>query len=79
MKIATAFFAIWIAASASVAHAADPTVPSCDLFKQRFLEAPRVLELKLPKLTLNREPPDPLSHDDTWKTEGMRAKEDAVA
>ena len=46
-----------------------------DLFKQRFAEAPRVLELQLPKLKLNREPPDPLLHDDTWKTEGMRAED----
>ncbi|SRR6266404_2133392 len=50
-------------------------VPSCDLFRRRFLEAPRVLSLRLPSLRLNREPPDPVLKDDTWATDGMRAKD----
>jgi hypothetical protein len=70
----TAMCALVVLAT-STTHAADASVPSCDLFKQRFAEAPLVLELQLPKLKLNREPPDPLLHDDTWKTEGMRAKD----
>ncbi len=50
-------------------------VPSCDLFRKRFVEAPRLLSLRLPSLRLSREPPDPVLKDDTWATEGMRAED----
>jgi hypothetical protein len=55
------------------ASAAEATVPSCDVFKQRYQEAAQALELQLPKLKFNREPPDPLLHDDTWTTQGWPA------
>jgi hypothetical protein len=48
-------------------------VPSCDLFRTRLVEAPKVLSLRLPNLQLHREPPD--HQDDVWKTNGMRAED----
>jgi hypothetical protein len=48
-------------------------VPSCDLFRTRLVEAPKVLSLRLPSLQLHREPPD--HQDDVWKTDGMRAED----
>src|SRR5258707_253777 len=48
-------------------------VPSCDLFRARLVEAPKLLSLWLPSLQLHREPPD--HQDDVWKTDGMRAED----
>jgi hypothetical protein len=48
-------------------------VPSCDLFRKRFLEAPRVLSLRLPPQHLHVEPPE--HNDDTWRTDGWRAED----
>lgn len=59
----------------SVQLKAAEQVPSCDIFRKRFVEAPRVLSLRLPSLQLHREPPDPLLKDDTWTTDGMRAED----
>ncbi len=59
----------------AVSSMAAEQVPSCDLFRERFVEAPRALSLRLPSLQLKREPPDPLLKDDTWTTDGWRAKD----
>lgn len=59
----------------AVPSMAAEQIPSCDLFRNRFAEAPRVLSLRLPSLKLHREPPDPILKDDTWKTDGMRAQD----
>ena len=60
---------------APVAVTPPEQVPNCEVFRKRFVEAPRVLSLRLPNLKLNREPPDPLLKDDTWTTDGWRAKD----
>jgi hypothetical protein len=48
-------------------------VPSCDLFRKRFAEAPSALSLQLPNSRLYREPPIGLDKHDVWKTEAKRA------
>jgi hypothetical protein len=58
-----------------VAKMPPEQVPNCDLFRKRFVEAPRVLSLRLPSLKFHREPPDPIRKEDTWKTDGMRAQD----
>jgi hypothetical protein len=49
-------------------------VPSCDLFRKRFVEAPRILSLRLPPQHLHVEPPE--LKDDTWRTDGWPAEDD---
>jgi hypothetical protein len=60
---------------APVAVMPPAQLPDCDLFRKRFAEAARVVSLRLPRLQLHREPPDPIFKDDTWKTDGMRAQD----
>jgi hypothetical protein len=56
--------------AASISQAAEQ-VTSCDLFRKRFSEAPRVLSLRLPSSKLYREPPR--YGGEVWKTEPTRA------
>ena len=63
---------VTLAAIAAPAMAADQ-VPSCDLFRERFAEAPRVLALRLPKSRFYREPSGRFEKHDVWKTEATRA------
>jgi hypothetical protein len=51
--------------------AAEP--PSCDVFRQRFAEAPSLLSLRLPNSRFFREPQDRFDKHDVWKTEAKRA------
>jgi hypothetical protein len=60
---------------APVAKMPPEQVPNCDLFRKRFVEALRVLSLRLPSLKLKSEGPDPLLKDDTWTTDGWQAKD----
>jgi hypothetical protein len=48
-------------------------VPSCDVFRQRFEAAPRILSLRLTNSRLYREPPSKFEKHDVWKTEAKRA------
>jgi hypothetical protein len=56
--------------AASTSRAAEQGT-SCDLFRKRFLEAPRVLSLRLPSKKFYREPPS--LGAELWKTEPTRA------
>ena len=61
----------WIIVAGMMAPAmAAEQVPSCDLFRKRFAEAPRLLSLRLPPQRLHVEPPE--LKDDTWRTDGWR-------
>jgi len=62
-----------VVATCTPSLAQDAGVPSCDAFKQRLEDAPRVLKLQLPKPRLAPAPPD--LGDDTWAWPGIRAKE----
>jgi hypothetical protein len=44
-------------------------VPSCDTFRQRFVDAQRVLAVRLPSLRLNREPSQDQNREDIWMTD----------
>jgi hypothetical protein len=48
-------------------------VPSCDVVRQRFAEAPHMLSLRLPNARFYREPSDRFEKHDVWKTEATRA------
>jgi hypothetical protein len=72
MQITTPIILICVViATSAPSLALDTAVPSCDVFKQRLGDAPRVLKLQLPKLRLNPAPPD--LGDDTWAWPGIRA------
>jgi hypothetical protein len=59
--------------SAEPLLAADQ-VPSCDTFRERFVDAQRVLAVRLPSLRLNREPQQ--GDEDFWTTDRTRAADD---
>lgn len=64
------FFGIMMAVSITSiqrSSAADQ-VPSCDAFRERFINAPRVLSIRLPSLNLIRQPKTP-KNDDMWMTD----------
>ena len=64
-------WATWIiVAGIVVPTVAAEQVPSCDLFRKRFVEAPSLLSLRLPPQRLHVEPPE--LNDDTWRTDGWR-------
>jgi hypothetical protein len=65
--------ALIVAATAAVPAMAADQVPSCDLFRERFAEAPRVLSLRLPNSRLYREPSGRVDKHDVWKTKATRA------
>jgi hypothetical protein len=48
-------------------------VPSCDTFRERFVDAQRALTVRLPSLRLNREPQDQIHKEDIWTTDRTRA------
>ena len=65
--------ALIAAATAAVPAMAADQVPSCDLFRERFAEAPQVLSLQLPNSKLYREPSGRIDKRDVWKTRAIRA------
>ena len=68
-----AWLILFAVTNIAVPSAAAEQVPSCDLFRKRFAEAPRILSLRLPNSRLSREPPDRFEKHDVWKTEATRA------
>ena len=65
--------ALIVAATAAVPAMAADQVPSCNLFRERFAEAPRVLSLRLPNSKLYREPSSRIDKHEVWKTKATRA------
>jgi hypothetical protein len=63
-----------ILATSAPCQTLDTAAPDCDVFRQRLRDAPRVLELQLPRFRLNPAPPD--LGDDTWASPGVRAADD---
>jgi hypothetical protein len=64
-----------VATTTTVPALSADQVPSCDLFRERFARAPRVLSLRLPNSRFYREPPNRYSSTkhDVWKTEATRS------
>jgi hypothetical protein len=50
-------------------------VTSCDAFRERFVNAQRVLSVHLPSLRLIRQPQNQI-HEDMWMTDRTRAQDD---
>jgi hypothetical protein len=67
----------WVMIAVSISSmepvfAADQ-VPSCDAFRDRFVNAPRVLSVRLPSSQLIRQPKN--QSDDMWMTDRTPAKD----
>ena len=65
--------ALIVAATAAAPAIAADQVPSCDLFRERFAEAPRVLSVQLPHSRFYRERSGRIEKHDVWKTKPIRA------